>query len=165
MDCPHCHKELSEDDIKRLWAEHCGKQTSPSKAAAAAANGRKGGRPVTYFRDVYDAVIDAVPQVLDAYRRWNQQHIFNVERSESADPIESGFSLSCAGIVWDCRWNRLTNHVEAFENGRQVIGYNTVNNSAKTAAKRLVEDIHRAKLMSMPEDNSDIADWIKRNTR
>lgn len=120
---------------------------------------------MTYFRDVYDAVPQSIEQVREHLKDWRQRYIFDVERLPAEDPVQSGFELKCDDIQWHVRWNTDTNHVEAFQAGRQVAGYNNENNSSKTSAKRLVEDIHRAKLMSMPEDFSDIADWIKKPGR
>jgi|LakMenEpi03Aug12_release.lakeMendotaPanAssembly.Ray.scaffolds.fasta_scaffold534807_1 hypothetical protein len=166
MNCPHCKHELSEPELKALWAEHCGKQSSAAKARASAANGRKGGRPVTYFQNLYDFVPESIENFGPYLKRMNYQHTYPVERIECDDPTEKGFFIKCTDdVVWHCRWNQKTNSVEVFQGGRPVTGYNTVNNSARTAAERLVKDIHIHKLMSMPEDNSDIVRWIEKQKR
>ncbi len=165
INCPHCNQEFNEDQLKKLWAEYCGRKKSPAKAKAAAANGKKGGRPVTYFQDVYDAIPLSVELVRSKLKEWRQQYIFDVELIQAESPIEKGFYLKCDNILWHVRWNPMTNHVEAFQNNKQVAGYNNVNNSSKTSALRLVEDIHRAKLMSMPEDYSDVDNWLKHLSR
>lgn len=165
LHCPHCHLEFNEDQVKRLWAEFCGKKTSKAKARAAAANGKKGGRPVTYFQNVYKEIPASIQMVKEKLKQWQQRYVFDVELAETDDPVRQGFYLRCDNILWHIQWNDINNHVEAFQDGRQVTGYNNINNSAKTSAKRLVEDIHRAKLISMPEDYSDIVAWIKQHGR
>jgi hypothetical protein len=39
-ECPHCHRTIPD-----LHQQHAGAAKSPAKAAAARANGKKGGRP------------------------------------------------------------------------------------------------------------------------
>ncbi len=164
INCPHCQQEFNEDQLKKLWAEYCGKKKTAAKSKAAAANGRKGGRPVTYFQDLYNSIPLSIEQARDRLNEWKQRYIFDVVLVPANDPVSEGFYLKCDNILWHVRWNPNNSHVEAFQNNRQVVGYNNVNNSSKTSAKRLVEDIHRAKLMSMPEDNSDILQWIKQHS-
>jgi hypothetical protein len=41
MTCPHCKKELSREEVARLFAQI----TSEAKMAASRENGKKGGRP------------------------------------------------------------------------------------------------------------------------
>lgn len=47
IECPHCGQpiELSAAEIAALLGVQGGSQTSERKAAAARANGKKGGRP------------------------------------------------------------------------------------------------------------------------
>jgi hypothetical protein len=45
MKCPHCGKEISDEEIARYFAAIGGRSTSPRKAAAVRENGKKGGRP------------------------------------------------------------------------------------------------------------------------
>lgn len=166
MNCPHCKRELSEPELKALWAEYCGKQSSAAKAKASAANGRKGGRPVTYFQNLYDFVPQSIEYLGPYLERMNYRQRYPVERIDTENPTDNGFSIKCTDdVVWHCRWNRITNNVEVYANGKLVTGYNTINNSARTAAERLVKDIHIHKLMSMPEDNSDIVAWIQKHQR
>ncbi|HEY9684269.1 MAG TPA: hypothetical protein V6C86_22005 [Oculatellaceae cyanobacterium] len=165
MNCPHCHHELSESEVKQLLAEYSKSHVPAPKAITSAANGRKGGRPVTYLQNVYDLIPGAIKLHHDTRTARKERFNFDIELVEEADPIANGFTLRCGGITRKCRWNRITNFVEIFDSAQQVGGFNTINNSAQTAAKRLVEEIHIAKLMSMPEDFSDIENWAKANIR
>ena len=45
MNCPHCNRTLPDALLRAEFARRGGKVTSPRKAAAARANGAKGGAP------------------------------------------------------------------------------------------------------------------------
>ena len=45
MNCPHCNKDLTPEQIKKLWAMLGGSAISEAKSNAAKENGKKGGRP------------------------------------------------------------------------------------------------------------------------
>ncbi len=162
--CPNCNECLSEDQLKKLWAEYCGKQKSAAKAKASMANGSKGGRPMTYFKDVYDAMPESVELVLTTQRQRKTPLVFNVTVSESDNPVNNGFDVRCEDIVWHCSWNGITDYIEITEKGQKRPAIWRINYAAKTAAKRLVEDIHREKLMRMPEDNSELIEKIYKQT-
>jgi hypothetical protein len=162
--CPHCHQELTEEQLKRLWAQYCGSRRSAVKANAAIENGAKGGRPMTYFQTVYESIPEGVSLVHEKLRRWNEKHIFDVHTLPSNNPSSEGFDLKCDNIVWHCEYNPLTDYIEVTANGRKQTAIWRINYSAKVAAKKLVEDIHRSKLMSMPDDYSDQIEWIEKQT-
>jgi hypothetical protein len=162
--CPNCHEELSEDQLKKLWAEYCGKQKSAAKAKAAMANGSKGGRPMTYFQDVYDAIPDCVEPMQKKHKEWEEPYIFDVSRAETNDPVTNGFDLRCEDVVWHCSWNGISNYIEITENGQTRPAIWRVNYAAKTAANRLVEDIHREKVMRLPENNAALVEKIYKQT-
>lgn len=45
MNCPHCHKRISDKLIARRMARRGGRSTSEAKVAAARENAKRGGRP------------------------------------------------------------------------------------------------------------------------
>lgn len=45
MECPHCKAMIPDQDIAKYLAGKGGASTSDAKRAAAALNGKKGGRP------------------------------------------------------------------------------------------------------------------------
>jgi hypothetical protein len=160
--CPHCNHEITEVELKKLWAQYCGSKRSVLKASTAIENGRsKGGRPMTYMQTVYESIPDGVSQLHEKLHRWNEKHIYDVARRETGDPATEGFDLQCDNIVWHCAYNTLSDYIEVTSNGQKETAIWRVNYSAKVAAKKLVEDIHRAKLMSMPEDHTEMIEWIK----
>ncbi len=165
LQCPHCHTDLAEEQLKRLWAQYCGKQRSAAKAKAAIENGKtKGGRPMTYFQTVYESITPCVELVHEKLKRWNTKPIFDVKVLHADDPTTNGFDLVCDDVVWHCTWNRMTDYIEITEKGKTQPAIWRVNYSAKVAAKKLVEDIHREKLMRMPPDYSDQVKWIEQVT-
>ena len=117
---------------------------------------------MTYFKDVYNAISPSIELVCNNQKQRKQDPRFDVELIQTESPVEDGFYLKCDNILWHVRWNGIKNYVEAFQDGRQVTGYNNVNNSAKTSAQRLIEDIHRTKLMSMPEYPSHTENVLKK---
>lgn len=119
-----------------------GSMRTEAKKKASIENGRKGGRP-HFFSQLYNFLDDALTQVHTKYP---------VEKLPPDGP--ACFSLRCAEIVWQIHWQPIDRSVQVFQDGKNVQGYNTVNNSAQSLAKRLVEDIHRRKLERMPEDYS-----------
>lgn len=164
--CPNCQKDLTEEQLKRLWGQYLGSQRSVAKAKAAVENGRtKGGRPMTYFQTVYESISRSVTLVHEKLKRWNTTPIFDVTALHTENPTAQGFDLVCDDIIWHCSWNGSTDYIEVTENGKIHPAIWRVNYSAKVAAKKLVEDIHREKLMRLPEDYSDQIKWIEDVTR
>jgi hypothetical protein len=155
---------LSEDQLKKLWAEYCGKQKSAAKAKASMANGSKGGRPMNYFQNVYDAIPESVEPVLNKLRERKSPFVFDVSISKADDPVNEGFDLRCEDIVWHCSFNSLTDYIEITENGQKRPAIWRINYAAKTAAERLIKDVHTEKLMRMPEDHSDMIEKIYKQT-
>src|ERR1700733_12667680 len=158
--CPHCHYEISEKQLKSLWAEYCGSKTSESKRVAAQKNGTKGGRPITYFQTMYDSVPSGIAALSEKLEREDAEYRFPVERVDSPEPQQHGFAVRCLDITWHCFWESSSDFVRILENGKRRPGINRVNYAANRAAAKLVQDIHREQLMRMPEDSSRVADWI-----
>lgn len=129
-----------------------GSKKTEAKRKAKIENGRRGGRP-HYFVQLYNAIPSAI------------------KASDTKFPVEllpaesaAAFSIKCADFLWLIRWDPISRNVVAFHDGLAVYAYNTVNNSAQTLAKMLVEEIYRDKLMSMPEDYSKEVEWIEKVT-
>jgi hypothetical protein len=119
---------------------------------------------MTYFQDVYDAIPESVELTQKKHKEWEEPYIFDVKRVETEDPVTNGFDLLCEEIAWHCSWNENTGYIEISENGQARPGLCRVNNAAKTSAKRLVEDIHREKLMRMPENHPATIEKIYKET-
>lgn len=162
--CPNCQEPLDEEQLKKLWAEYCGKKKSTAKSKAAIKNGSKGGRPMTYFQDVYDAIPNSVELVRERRKERKEEHNFDVTVETTADPVLNGFDLRCQDIYWHCTWNGITEYIDISENGQPRSGIGRINNAAKTAAKKLVEDIHREKLFRMAPDHESMIEKIYKQT-
>jgi hypothetical protein len=164
MHCPHCWHELSEGELKKLWAEYCGSKTTALKAKAARENGAKGGRPMTYFQSLYDAIPESIAAFTNKLRQERARHQFEFRRSDESDPANTGFDLSCDDIIWHCSWDGYSDFISIVENQESRAGISRINYAANRAAQRLVQDIHREKLMRMPEDPSDLIAWVEQQT-
>jgi hypothetical protein len=155
---------MSEPEIKRLWAEYCGKRTSLVKAAASKKNGAKGGRPMNYLQSLYDAIPASISLLEDKLSREGAQTRFKIQRIDTANPTETGFDITCDDLKWHYSWNRASDFIAISENGKKRAGINRINYSAKRAAVKLIQDIHREKLMSMPEDYSQDIQQVEQET-
>ncbi len=162
--CPNCHEELNEMQLKTLWAEYCGSRKSASKTAAAKKNGAKGGRPMTYFQTLYDAILDSITALNEKLKKEKAKYQFVVKRIDALDPTKTGFALTCEDITWHCFWDGISDFINIYENEKKCGGISRINYAAGRAAQKLVEDIHREKLMRMPEDFSDVIGWIEQRT-
>jgi hypothetical protein len=116
----------------------------------------KENEKLTYFKDVYSAIPHAIEATRPKLKQRNPRCDFEVELVLAENPVQDGFYLTCDNISWRVLWNSNTRHVQAFQGGKLVYEYNDVNNSAKTVAELLIEDIHFIKLASTPAVNSDI---------
>lgn len=119
---------------------------------------------MTYFQTVYESITPSVEVVHEKLKKWNTKPIFDVKVLPADDPTANGFDLVCADVAWHCTWNRMTDYIEITEKGHTQPAIWRVNYSAKVAAKKLVEDIHREKLMRMPEDYSEQVKLIEDTT-
>ena len=162
--CPHCQVKLSETQLKTLWAEYCGSKKSASKTAAAKKNGAKGGRPMTYFQSLYDAIPHSIELLNEKLKKENAKYRFDIRRIDTPEPTRFGFTITCEDVRWHCSWDGLSDFISISKNGKQLPGISRINYAANRAALKLVQDIHREKLMSMPEDFSDIHNWIEQMT-
>jgi hypothetical protein len=162
IQCPHCQKELTETQLKRLWAEYCGSRQSEKKIAAAKRNGAQGGRPMAYFQTLYDAIPDGIAALNDKLRKENARYRFRVGRVDTPDPTKAGFDVTCQDITWHCFWDGASDFIGISEDGKRRAGISRINYAAGRAAAKLVQDIHREQLMRMPEDLSDVARWIEK---
>jgi hypothetical protein len=162
--CPNCNRQITDAQLKTLWAEYCGRQKSERKASSSKQNGKKGGRPVTYMQTMYDAVPDSIESLNIKLQKENPKHVFEIKRLASQSPALTGFELVCDNIQWRCFWDGHSDFISITENGKMRPGINRINYAANRAAQRLVQDIHREKLMRMPEDNSDVVQWIEKMT-
>lgn len=107
---------------------------------------------MTYLQSMYDSVPECIVLFQEKLERANARHQFVLERVDSEDPYESGFDVICKGIRWHCFWDGVSDFISISENGKPLDGINRINYSARRAALKLVQDIHRSVLMGMPED-------------
>ena len=119
---------------------------------------------MTYFQDVYDTIPESVELAHKKYRGKNEEQIFPVTARTSGDLANNGFDLRCEDIIWHCTWNSITDYIEITEHGQTRPHIWRTNYAAKTAAKKLVEDIHREKLIRMPPDYKGMIEKVYKRT-
>ncbi|CAM5999223.1 unnamed protein product [Sphagnum balticum] len=122
--CPYCQEALNETELKKLWAEYCGSKKSASKAAAAKKNGAKGGRPMNYLQDMYDAIPDSILLFQEKLKNANCKGQFAIQRIDTDDPIETGFDVLCDDRRYHCFWDGRSEFISILENGTDWAGIN-----------------------------------------
>jgi hypothetical protein len=156
----YLHLELEGWRVKEAGAKG-GSARTQAKANAARNNGAKGGRPTSYFQSVFDAIPGEIMLLNEELLNRRPQLQLKVEIEQSKSLLEYGFRLRCVDLEWQCTWNSQLRKVEAHLHDHQAASFKSVNNSAKSVAKQLVQAVYHFKLMTMAEDFSDIEDWIK----
>lgn len=83
MKCPHCGKEISDEEIARYFAALGGRSTSPRKAAAVRENGKKGGRPrakTVGLENPWSQAGTPEPWTWAQIKQWALDHVHHSDR-------------------------------------------------------------------------------------
>ena len=119
---------------------------------------------MTYFQTLYDAIPDSIELLYEKLEREKAKYHFAIIRIDTPEPTKTGFTITCEDVTWHCFWDGISDFISISEKGKLCAGISRINYAASRAAAKLVQDIHREKLMRMPEDFSDMYSWIEQMT-
>ncbi|MBS1955300.1 MAG: hypothetical protein JST89_14030 [Cyanobacteria bacterium SZAS-4] len=119
---------------------------------------------MTYMQTMYDSIPESIEILNLKLEKENAQNIFHMKRLDSMSPSTIGFELVCADIHWHCFWDGISDYISITEDDKMRPGINRINYAATRAAQKIVQDIHREKLMRMPENSATTIEWIETMT-